>query len=316
MFAQPSHTRLNGTVSSPSPAVPHEPPAVPHEPGEIQRHATTVVSRTNAGSRHADLQVSRLRDLLLADVPAGRLVIACDAVGGIGSRPGDSYLADPTWCAHLAARVPLLEVLCVGARPMILVNTLCQDATSAQPLIEEFQRCAVAAGIDPQAITGSTEDNIITTQTGIGVTVIGVRPDRAPGTPVPGEASAAAAQAQEADVLVCVGSPISAPDDEVRPGRREIVTLDEVRALLGSGLVHDCVPVGSHGIAWEADQIAVTAGLRFDPGRTDLDLTKSGGPSTCVVLACAPEDVSELRTHVSDDRPWTRIGTLQPQHRD
>ena len=113
MFAQPSHTRLNGTVSSPSPAVPHEPPAVPHEPGEIQRHATTVVSRTDAGSRHADLQVSRLRDLLLADVPAGRLVIACDAVGGIGSRPGDPYPADPTWCAHLAARVPLLEVLCV-----------------------------------------------------------------------------------------------------------------------------------------------------------------------------------------------------------
>ncbi|MEA5635519.1 MAG: hypothetical protein R5N81_04805, partial [Cutibacterium granulosum] len=72
-------------MSSPSPAVPHKPPAVPHEPGEIQHHAPTVVSRTDAGSRHADLQVSRLRDLLLADVPAGRLVIACDAVGGIGS---------------------------------------------------------------------------------------------------------------------------------------------------------------------------------------------------------------------------------------
>ena len=321
MFAQPSptqpsHTRLNGMVSSLSPAVPHEPSAAPHEPGEVQRHAPTAVPRNSTGSLHADTQVSRLRDLLLADVPAGRLVIACDAVGGIGSRPGDSYPADPTWCAHLAARVPLLEVLCGGAQPMVLVNTLCQDAASAQPMIEEFQRCAVATGIDPQAVTGSTEDNVITTQTGIGVTVIGVRPDRAPGTPVPGEASAAAAQAQEADVLVCVGSPISAPDDEVRPGRREIVTLDEVRALLGSGLVHDCVPVGSHGIAWEADQIAVTAGLRFDPGRTDLDLTKSGGPSTCVVLACAPEDVSELRTHVSDDRPWARIGTLQPQHRD
>lgn len=198
---------------------------------------------------------------------------------------------------------------------MVLVNTLCQDAASAQPMIEEFQRCAVATGIDPQAVTGSTEDNVITTQTGIGVTVIGVRPGRAPGTPGPGEAPTATAQGQEADVLVCVGSPISAPDDEVCPGRREIVTLDEVRALLGSGLVHDCVPVGSHGIAWEADQIAVTAGLRFDPGRTDLDLTKSGGPSTCVVLACAPGDVDELRTHVSDDRPWARIGTLQPKRR-
>lgn len=154
MFAQPSptqpsHTRLNGMVRSPSPAVPHEPSAAPHEPGEVQRHAPTAVPRNSTGSLHADTQVSRLRDLLLADVPAGRLVIACDAVGGIGSRPGDSYPADPTWCAHLAARVPLLEVLCGGAQPMVLVNTLCQDAASAQPMIEEFQRCAVATGDRP-----------------------------------------------------------------------------------------------------------------------------------------------------------------------
>ena len=80
------------------------------------------------------LSITRLRDLLLADIPASRLVIACDTIGGIGPRPDDSYPADPVWCAHLGARVPLLEVLCAGARPLVLVDTLCQDSASAQPL--------------------------------------------------------------------------------------------------------------------------------------------------------------------------------------
>ncbi|MGK2309883.1 AIR synthase related protein [Cutibacterium sp. V947] len=244
------------------------------------------------------LPVTRLRDLLMADVPASRLVIACDTVGGIGPRPDDSYPADPVWCAHLGARVPLLEVLCAGAHPLILVDTLCQDRRSAEPMIEEFRHCAVTAGIDPQAVTGSTEDNVATTQTGIGVTVIGVMPEGEP------------PRAHDGDVLICVGAPISAPDDDVTPGRREIVTVSEVRDLLASGKVHDCVPVGSHGIAWEAAQLASAAGLRAELRKVEVDLMHSGGPSTCLVLACGPGAVEELHALVAPRRPWTVIGRL------
>ena len=244
------------------------------------------------------LPVTRLRDLLVADVPASRLVVACDTVGGIGPRPGDSYPADPVWCAHLGARVPLLEVLCAGARPLIFVDTLCQDSASAQPMIDEFRRCAVAAGISPDAVTGSTEDNVVTTQTGIGVTIIGVIPD--------GDLP----KALDGDIVVCVGAPISAPDDDVTPDRPEIVTLDEVRALMASGKVHDCVPVGSHGVAWEAEQLSSTAGLRIESQHTDVNLTRSGGPSTCLVLACASGNVEELCGLVAPERPWAVIGHL------
>ncbi|WCC80951.1 transcriptional regulator [Cutibacterium equinum] len=234
----------------------------------------------------------------MADVPASRLVIACDAIGGIGPRPDDSYPADPVWCAHLGARVPLLEVLCAGARPLILVNTLCQDEESARPMIEEFRRCAIAAGIDPSAVTGSTEDNVATTQTGIGVTIIGVMAE--------GELP----KAHDGDVLVCIGAPISAPDDDVSPGRREIVAVGEVRELVASGKVHDCVPVGSHGVAWEAEQLASTAGLRATFLDTEVDLAHSGGPSTCLVVACDEGDVEKLRGVVAPERPWEIIGRL------
>ena len=169
------------------------------------------------------LSITRLRDLLLADIPASRLVIACDTIGGIGPRPDDSYPADPVWCAHLGARVPLLEVLCAGARPLVLVDTLCQDSASAQPMIAEFRRCALDAGIDPDAVTGSTEDNVATTQTGVGVTIIGVMHHE----DVP--------KSLDGDVLVCVGAPISAPNDDVALGRREIVGVSLVKALMAWG---------------------------------------------------------------------------------
>ena len=244
------------------------------------------------------LPVTRLRDLLVADVPASRLVIACDTIGGIGPRPDDSYPADPVWCAHLGARVPLLEVMCAGARPLVLVNTLCQDWESAQPMIEEFRRCAAAVGIDPTAVTGSTEDNVATTQTGIGVTVIGVMPE--------GELP----RAHDGDVLVCVGTPVSAPDDDVAPGRREIVPLAEVRDLVASGKVHDCVPVGSHGVAWEAAQLASTAGLRAEFRVVEVDRSPCWGPSPCLELVCDGGDVEELHGVVAPHRPWEVIGRL------
>ena len=220
------------------------------------------------------LPVTRLRDLLVADVPASRLVIACDTIGGIGPRPDDSYPADPVWCAHLGARVPLLEVMCAGARPLVLVNTLCQDWESAQPMIEEFRRCAAAVGIDPTAVTGELP------------------------------------RAHDGDVLVCVGTPVSAPDDDVAPGRREIVPLAEVRDLVASGKVHDCVPVGSHGVASEAAQLASTAGLRAEFRDVEGDLARSGGPSTCLELACDRGDVEELHGVVAPHRPWEVIGRL------
>lgn len=165
-------------------------------------------------------------------------------------------------------------------------------------MIEEFRRCAAAVGIDPTAVTGSTEDNVATTQTGIGVTVIGVMPDgKLP-------------RAHDGDVLVRVGTPISAPDDDVAPGRREIVALEEVRELMASGKVHDCVPVGSHGVAWEAAQLASTAGLRAEFRDVEVDLAHSGGPSTCLVLACDRADVEELHGVVAPQRPWEVIGRL------
>lgn len=274
-------------------------PAPSSSSGPSASSVPSAPSPDQPSGKSGPSEVRRRRDLLVTDVPASRLVIACDAVGGIGPRPDDSYPADPVLCAHMAARVPLLEVLCARARPTVLINTLCQDSSSAAPMIAEFRRCAVDAGIDSRAVTGSTEDNVATTQTGIGVTVIGTLPSGASlPTALPG------------DAVVCLGAPISAPDDEVHLSRPEIVELAEVRRVLASGLAHDALPVGSGGIAAEAAQMAATAGLRFRPSPTDVDMTHSGGPATCVLVACRPGDVQTVCELVAPKRPRWTVGTL------
>ena len=80
---------------------------------------------------------------------------------------------------------------------------------------------------------------------------------------------------------------------------------------MASGKVHDCVPVGSHGVAWEAKQLASTAGLRVAFQPTDVDLTRSGGPATCVVMACAKTHREQCDAWGIPERPLAVLRHLR-----
>lgn len=242
----------------------------------------------------------RFRDLLVLDSP-GKLVIACDSIGGIGPKPADTVQVSSETVAHFGVRVPLLEVLCAGARPVVLANALCVERDpTGQQMIDAIAELAVEAGIAADAVTGSTEENAPTTETGIGVTVIGLL---APGQELP--------KARAGDVVVCVGLPVSAPDFEIYIGRPDQVNVAEVRRAIASGLVHDALPVGSRGVAYELDEMARVAGLRaeWDP-HCPVDGGRSGGPASCVLFACEPDSVADLVHLLEPGRPWAIIGTL------
>ena len=242
--------------------------------------------------------VRPVRDLLIVD-GSPPLVIACDSVGGIGPRPADLVRVPADVVAHFAARVPLLEVLCSGARPVALINTLCHDMAEATVFIDTFRAVASEVGIRPDAVTGSTEENVPSPATGVGVTVIGtLAGDLLTGGGRPG------------DVVICVGWPRSAPHDEVFIGHPDIVPLSTVQALVVTGAVHDALPVGSRGIGYEAGQLAGSAGygLAWLPHPLPLDV--SGGPASCVLLACDPASVPDLRNTVPGHVPWHPVAEL------
>lgn len=242
--------------------------------------------------------VRPVRDLLIVD-GSPPLVIACDSVGGIGPRPADLVRVPADVVAHFAARVPLLEVLCSGARPVALINTLCHDMAEATVFIDTFRAVASEVGIRPDAVTGSTEENVPSPATGVGVTVIGtLAGDLLTGGGRPG------------DVVICVGWPRSAPHDEVFIGHPDIVPLSTVQALVTTGAVHDALPVGSRGIGYEAGQLAESSGCALTWLPHPLPLDASGGPASCVLLACDPASIPDLRNTVPGHVPWHPVAEL------
>ncbi|HEX5598363.1 MAG TPA: hypothetical protein VFX61_20460 [Micromonosporaceae bacterium] len=249
--------------------------------------------------------VRQVRDLTILDLADGHLVTACDSVGGIGPKPHDTYRTSAATTAHFATRVPLLEVLCAGANPTLIVNTLCVEADpQGAEMIAAIVALAAEVGLGADRVTGTTEDNVSTVATGIGVTILG---EAAPGFLRPGTA-------QPGDVVLCLGMPRSAPHDRVFPGHPDLIQIGDLRALLCTGLVHDALPVGSKGLAWEVPQLAASAGLavRWRTGH-GVPIERSGGPSSCVLVSCRPENVAAVRAALPASLPVSAVADLTPK---
>lgn len=242
----------------------------------------------------------RWRDLTLVDLPCGgRLVIACDAAGGIGPKERDVIRVAGYVIGRFTARVALMELLAAGAQPLHLVNNTCVEPDpTGREILQGICDEAALAGLSADQINGSFEKNIPTVQTGLGVTAIGyLAPDRPLRTARPG------------DLVVAVGRP--KVGGEVRLDDPELPDLPLVRRLAGDPLVHDLLPVGSRGIRAEAEDLAASAGLEVEwaPAEEGFPLGKSAGPVTCLLAAAAPSALQGLALTLT--QPWAVVAQLR-----
>lgn len=248
------------------------------------------------------LPVSRIRDLTILELGGGRvLVIACDSVASIGPKPHDSVAATAALTAHCAVRVPLLEIIAAGAKPEIIVDTLNVEMDpTGRAMIAEISTMAALIGLGPDRVTGSTEDNVPTVSTGIGVTIVATarRSQLRAGTSSAG------------DKVVCLGAPTSAPADTIVIGDERMISVETLIGVLCVKGVHDALPVGSHGIAFEAEQLAASSALSFVVGVHSTNMTKSGGPASCVLVSVASESLDAVLTVLPAALPRTVLGTL------
>jgi hydrogenase maturation factor len=226
-------------------------------------------------------EVVRERDLLyvrLADSDV--LVIAADSHGGLGAKPSDTVAVSEWVLGRFAARVPLLEVIAVGATPVVLVDTLSVEREpSGAAILDGVRVEAAAAGIPLQAVTGSTEDNVPTVATGVGVTVIArARIDEL-----------RVGRARAGDLVVLVGRPKSAPADVFGPDDPDVLSVGALRDAMDVPEVHEVLPIGSRGVAAEVAALARSAGTRAEhlPG-WPVAADQSGGPSTAALVAADP----------------------------
>jgi selenophosphate synthetase-related protein len=238
------------------------------------------------------VEIRRVRDLSVFDLGAFSVVVACDSSGGIGPKDADTYAAPAAVVAHFAVRVALLELLAAGATPVLVVDALCVEADpTGREMIAAARALLAQIGLaNESALLGSTEDNVATRSTGIGVTAIGIA----------GRDALHAGSSRRGDVVVCLGAPISAPEHDVYPDHPHMVSIDEVRRVRALEGVHDVLPVGSHGVRFEIDELATSAGLEPELVPSEVDLIRSAGPASCVVVSCIPEAGPALEALRSD----------------
>lgn len=273
--------------------------AKPMLPGEWHR-ALLAAARGDADTLGG---WRRVRDLsVFAIAPDVMLVIACDSIGGIGPKMHDSVSTTGEEVGRFAARVVLLEIIACGATPILLIDTLSveREPTGAAIIagIHEEMR---AAGLDPaRCLNGSTEENVPTVATGVGVVALGLatterfRPGRA----------------RAGDLLICIGIPKSAPHHSVVSDDPHILHPVALQRLVALDTVGDILIVGSRGIAAEAHDLAAYAGLHFVPEPAPaVDLIASGGPGTCCIAAVSSTALPVVRA-LPDLPPINVIGTL------
>ncbi len=252
-----------------------------------------------------EFRAERWRDLsLIALNSTQSLVIACDSLGGIGPKEADTVKVPGYVVGRFGARVPLMEVLSVRAAPVALVDTL---SVELEPTGRDIQRGIAAelssAGLDPGLIVnGSSEKNVPTIQTGVGITVLGL-----------GDSGGLLiGRARRGDAIACFGQP--KVGQEVALNDPTICHPGTVMALTANPSVREVVPVGSRGIRAEAEAIAEGYNLQVrwwpvpDPDRS-LDLEKSAGPST-VVLAVGDREVLEQMGGIAQGVPFQFLGVL------
>lgn len=284
------------------------PPLTPLEQEALQGWRA-LYQRAFAAGNLSSLAIRTARDLTLIDLLPGLiLVVACDSQGAIGDKPHDKVRVSNHVLGRAAARVPLMELLACGAMPLLLIDTLMMEMNpTGQAVIAGLRAEMEQAGLTGVALlTGSTEDNVPTTQSGIGTVALGLA------TP----ATLRVATAREGDWVICVGHPTSGPgqrvDLEHDPALLDLPSVQQIMALTW---VHECVPVGSHGIAYECAHMALGCGLIYrsferDDTQHPIDMAASAGPSTCGIAAIHPSHGALEAVRSAVPQPITLIGWL------
>jgi len=242
----------------------------------------------------------QVRELRIVELDRDRCrVIACDSLGAVGNKELDELRVPYFIVGRCAARVPLMEVLAVGAQPVLISDGLTVEMEpSGREIIAGIKHELQLLGLEDKChLTGSTEENFVTRQSGLGITVVALaRPEEL-----------RTGRVQPGDEILCFGLPKLGA--EVNLDDPAIVHPSTVLRLLERPEVHEMVPVGSKGILFEARLLAAPrrGQLNLDPN-CPLPLRKSAGPATCLLAAVAPG----TREVFSRDFPLpvTYIGTV------
>lgn len=244
-------------------------------PPSIQAHVTYELSGKDEhymGYKGRDVEVVMLEN-------GHCLVGACDSCGAVGEKDLDQIRAPARLVGRLTARVALMEVIAVGARPRIMtVGIASEPDPTGSEILSGVRKELEWAGFPDIALAVSTEKNFTTGQTGLGIGVTGTCMEK----------DLRLAGSQPGDNVYVLGRPLVG-DEVAQTSEADMLSPGHILELLGTEGVHDVVPVGSRGILAETKDLAAHTGTLFILAPSPIpDLLKPGGPSTCAVFTADP----------------------------
>lgn len=255
------------------------------------------------------MQVSSYRDLTLLQIDSSRyFTIACDSCGGIGMSELDIVKVEEEIVGYLTAKVCLIETLAFRSKPTVLINTLCVEMegrgkrilTGIERAITEYNEANFYDEALSINITGSTEENIPTLQTAIGITLMGevqnpfnrILPSKG-------------------DSLISVGYPKVGQEvlEDMDGNINEIINFNSLKELTSRTDILDILPVGSKGINYEINQLMNTHNIKIElNNQSSIQIEKSAGPATCVLVIIKNEALSQIKKQIT--QPITILGKI------
>ena len=280
---------------------------------EVMRQALTVYLHLidNVGTmlrpivfqvKPAQITYTRRGDVSILKVPTGHAIVAgSTSSGAVGPKIMDKVKVDGRVLGKFLARVALMDVMATGAFPLLLSVTLgVEKEPTGNEILEGIRREVRSIGLDPnQVIMENTEDNFETVQTGVGLTVVGFanEDELRLGKTCPG------------DLIVAIGKPKVGDEVILAEAKGEIADLKNVTQLFQRKYIHDISAVGTFGIADEARMMAFGVGRQLKLSDVKgLDLNKSAGPATVVLVTLDREKLDELVSLIS--KPINVVGEI------
>jgi hypothetical protein len=209
-------------------------------------------------------------------------IVTIDNAGCIGEKELDEVQAPNPIVANFTARTALLEQWCAGAEPVQILISNFTGESAWQSYVDGINELFDQLNLPTPPITGSTETNFSSKQSGLSLTMLGTQ------NKIP--------NCSDCQFFV-VGQPMIGPDILAYPTK--VAQLHELYPLLKEDFIQAIWPTGSKGIGAELDRFV---GHNWT---CEIDVQCSAGPSSVVIIAVKPKDVEYVITHISS--PITEV---------
>ena len=237
------------------------------------------------------INLNTFRDVLSIQHDENIIITAVDSCGGIGEKTNDIVYCKTSFLSEQTLKVALFEVIALGAKPEFITIAVSNEQEIANKALIGFEGVFEEIGKIPFTI--SSEKNMPTSMTAIGISVTGICSIK----------DYKIGNCNKGDILCLAGIPLVG--EEVIKNYDKMLKLKNLLKLVQNKFVGSILPVGSKGVLRESEVLELENNCNIQLfENTNIDLTKSGGPSSCALFSIKKSRLETL------DIPFIQLGVF------